>query len=68
MVTTIDRNKQEALKKELKAQYPALGDKSLNSESLQNLIAEVSMLTHQDEAKVADEIKRKLEYIRSKSI
>ncbi len=68
MIATIDRNKQEALKKELKSQFPALGDKQLNAESLQGLIAEVSMLTHQDEAKVAAEIERKLEYIKSKSI
>ena len=68
MIATLDRNKQEALKKELKAQYPALGDKQLGTESIQSLVAEVSMITHQDEAKIAEEIERKLEYIQSKSI
>ncbi len=68
MIATLDRNKQEALKKELKAQYPVLGDKHLGTESIQSLVVEVSMITHQDEAKIAEEIERKLEYIQSKSI
>ncbi len=68
MISTVDRNKQEVLKAELMAQYPALGGKTLNTESIQNLISEVSMITHQDEAVIAQEIEKKLEYISSKSI
>lgn len=69
MITqAIDNSKHHLLREELKSEYPSLRDKELNSESLESIIASLSLITHQDESTIEKIIEKKLEYISSKSI
>lgn len=68
MTNQIDTIKREVLIEQLKAEFPSLTDRELNKETIDQLIASISEVTHQEQSAIALLIERKLEYIGSKGI
>lgn len=70
MVRELNINKQEELRKELKAEFPSLSDVELDqiNASYDELVDSISVKTHRTKEEVARIVDDKLNYIYSKIV